>query len=137
MISKNDILKFVRHVHRRGRGIPDRRSMHPRREWLIGLFIFLLVTGVGAVISMVTFENYKNIDKRSYTADLATPVYNEARAKTVLNDFSLRKQNYTALINGIEVAEPEVIPVATTTMSSTTVESLSVTTASTTLPNVE
>jgi len=123
MISKQDILKFVRHVHRRGKGIPDRRSMHPRREWLIGLSVFLAVTGVGAVVSMITFEHFKNIDKRTYTADLAIPIYNEARAKTVLEDFAARRLKYDALIDSIEVASLEAasFTVATTT-GSTTVE---------------
>ncbi len=136
MISKNDILKFVRHVHRRGQGIPDRRAMHPRREWLIGLFIFLAVTGVGAILSMMTFENYKNIDKHVYAVDLATPVYNEVRTKTVLSDFSSRKHSYSAYINGIEVVRPEVAQTATTT-SSTTVGFEDGTTATTTIGGVE
>lgn len=121
MISKHDILKFIRHVHRRGQGIPDRRSIHPRREWLIGLSVFLIVTGVGAVLSMITFENYKNIDKRAYEAELALPTYNEARANTVLSDFAARKQRYSTLIGAIQVINLPAEAVVATTTSSTTV----------------
>lgn len=124
MISKNDILKFVRHVHRRGQGVPDRRPIHPRREWLTGLTLFLIATGTGALFSMITFEQYKTIDTRTYTADIAIPVYNEARARTVLEDFAARKDVYRALTSGVDVVSPEPVPPEDVTTSTTTTETI-------------
>jgi hypothetical protein len=48
MIEKVDIIKMAKHVLRRDRGVPDRKIMHPVRDWLIGilgastLFVFVM-----------------------------------------------------------------------------------------------
>ena len=137
MISKHDILNFVKHVHRRDRGIPDRRAMHPRREWLIGLLVFLIVTAGGVAYSMATFETYKNIDQRTYTVNVSIPQYNEVRAEAVLTYFAERQAHYQELVDQIESVPAALSEQIATTSSSTattlTTESVSVPESTTTL----
>lgn len=108
MIKKSDILKFIKHVHRKSSGLPDRRLMHPRREWLIGLGIFFIVVVIGAVISIGSFETYKNIDQRDYKVDVTVPTYNQKLANTVLTDYAERQFEYDAK-RGVSPNRPAVV----------------------------
>jgi len=104
MENKNNILDFVTHVHKKGQGVPNRRPMHPRRDWLIGLSMFVAVTAVGAVMSMNFFEVYKSVDRRTYTVEVNVPEYNRTLAKTVLTYFDERKVTYALQAGEIETA---------------------------------
>jgi len=113
MMNKGNILQFIQHVHKKGRGIPDRRPMHPHREWLTGLLLFAIVTALGTGVGIWSFETYKNIDKKTYTVDVTIPEYNEKLAQTVLTYYGQRKQNYQTAVGQIE----PIVIVATTTAS--------------------
>ena len=62
MISKKDITKMVKNVVRRDRGVPDRRLMHPRREWSVGLLLWITVVLAGGFYAAVTFNTYTGIN---------------------------------------------------------------------------
>jgi len=104
MANKNNILDFVTNVHKKGQGIPNRRPMHPRRDWFIGLCLFVAVTAVGAGMSMHFFEKYKSVDQRTYTVEVNVPEYNRTLAKTVLAYFDERKWVYAMQAGEIETA---------------------------------
>lgn len=116
MMNKVELLKLVKHVHKKGQGIPDRQAMHPRREWLTGLFIFLILVVAGAAYSIHLFESYKRIDQRTYTVDVTLPTYNQAGASTVLAYYAGRSQSYHALKEAVGF---EATRVETVTASST------------------
>ena len=61
MIEKNDILKMVHHITKRSRGIPDKRLMHPVREWLIGLVCVVVVLAVGVMYSTRLFTMFSDV----------------------------------------------------------------------------
>ncbi len=101
MIDKNTILKFVKHVHKRNRGVSDRRLIHPRREWLLSFFVFLVVVITGAWFSSGSFELYKNIDSQDYEVDTPVPAYDTALAETVLLMYSEREAGYSSLVGRV------------------------------------
>lgn len=118
MINKSDILQLVKHIHRKDRGVPDRQPMHPRREWLIGVAVFLMVIIVGIVLSARSFENYQTIDTKVYTVDAAVPSYNQTLAGTVLSYYKERKQAYEQLVGRVTTSvstDPAATSTATTT----------------------
>lgn len=101
MISKNEILKFVKEVHHRGKGVPDRRPMHASREWFFGISIFISIIAVGIFVSLEEFQIYKTIDQRTYTVDIQIPSYNQPLAQTVLSDFGTKKMQYEKLTQAV------------------------------------
>lgn len=118
MIDKHTILKFVKHVHRRGQGVADRRLLHPQRDWVIGLGVFVLSFAVAAVFSVYLFSTYKNIDQLTYEVDKELPTYQASAVGNVLETFSRREIYFDAIVDGIQ---PRVIvqeEVATTTATS-------------------
>lgn len=116
MIDKNNILKFVQHVYRRGSGIPDRRMFHPRREWLIGLMVFLVIIVVAAIWSVHSFNVYKTIDSRTYEVQKEVPTYNANQVNFVLNQFAEREGAFNVILNEIKLfTEVHVSDTASTT----------------------
>lgn len=55
MIKKDDIVKMAKHIVRRDKGIPDRRIMHPIRDWLFGVGIAVLIFVATTVYAGHTF----------------------------------------------------------------------------------
>jgi hypothetical protein len=131
MISKNDILNFVKHVHRKGQGVPDRNPMHPHREWFIGLLLFVLLTLVGMVMSIRAFETYKNIGTKAYEVDVVVPSYNQTLARTALQLYVDRDAAYAQLINEVPLPQNTEVEVPSTTASSTPGTTASTTASST------
>ncbi len=97
MIDKNDILRFAKHVYTRGQGVPDRKLLHPKRDWAIGLSVFLLIVFAGGVLSTNLFEAYKNVQTRKVDVAIQIPVYKELLVKTVLEKYSERSEMYDSL----------------------------------------
>lgn len=119
MIDKNAILKFVKHVHKRGRGVADRRLLHPQREWLIGLGVFVVGFAIATLVSMYIFRTYKNIDQVTYEVDKELPVYQAELVTRVLETFAQRELYFDALVAGIQPRIELMEETATTTASST------------------
>lgn len=121
MIDKKTILKIAEHVFKRGQGFYDKRMMHPTREWISGLFVFMIVVGLGAIQSGHTFLSYQNIQTEEGTFQEAIPKYNQALAKTVLDMYTKRQEVFFELQGNPlpdAVIEPEVVsePFATSTV---------------------
>lgn len=100
-MNKTDILKFVRHVYKRGQGIPDRRLIHSRREWLIGVAVFMVITSIGAVWSVHTFQRFSTLDQKTYQVPQTVPDYNAKVVSSVLEQLSEREQAYNRMISGL------------------------------------
>ena len=118
MINKNDILKFVKHVHRRDRGVPDRRPIYPRRDWLIGVVLCITLMVGAMYYSVVTFSHYQLLDQQSYEVSVDIPKYNEPLVKTVLQHAGARKETYEALLNATEPLAPIIATTSTSTLES-------------------
>ena len=111
MINKQDILKMVHHVTKRSRGIPDKRLMHPVREWLIGLLGMVLVVVVGVIYSVHLFTTFSNVTEITHTESAISIRYNETLINEAREQFSVRSDKFNEL-RGVRVAPP---PSATTT----------------------
>ena len=63
MIDKKSIIKMAEHVFRKSQGYPDRRLMHPKREWGIGIGIFLVLVSAGAIGAFSVFTSYRDFSQ--------------------------------------------------------------------------
>jgi len=109
MANKNDILKMARHVFRRGQSIPDRRLMHPKREWAIGLIVALAVMVVGFWYNLDRFSYYRDLESAVPPNSIRIVPLNNLLMKEVLTDFSKRREIYedfkTAEVENISAEE--------------------------------
>jgi hypothetical protein len=125
MIDTKDILKMATHVFKRGQGFYDKRSMHPTREWLIGLFIFMVMICAGGAQSAYTFIRYQNLNTEGGEFRDSMVQFNPSLADEGIKLYTKRKEAYDA-IRGMVVNEK---PAVVETIENTATSSVPVTTS--------
>ncbi len=109
MITTNDIIKMARRVAQRGDGIPDRKLMHPYREWYIGLGLFFLVVAIGAAYNAFTFRHYSTIENRVRGSGAEIVRYRNEIADRVLEAYRARIAEFSNLQIDIPAAAPAAV----------------------------
>ena len=104
MIDKKHIIKMAKAVVRRDKGYPDRRLMHPQREWFIGLAMFTFLVFLGSLFAAHTFVTYQNIDALDGDPGSSIPSYKEASVAKALTLYRLRAQEFTKLREEMKVS---------------------------------
>ena len=109
MISKKDITKVVKNVVRRDRGVPDRRLMHPRREWSVGLLLWITVVLAGGFYAAVTFNTYTGINVDDEVVEVNQLRYKRAEALDAIEIYEKKKASHDLLLQSrpIEASTPE------------------------------
>lgn len=110
MISKKDILKMVRHVSKRSRGIPDRRLIHPKREWCIGLVIFVVIVFSGVFYNGHTYQRYNNIASELEEPTSGVVTYKANVVNETLEYYRERERRFTEQITTFTLPAEPVVP---------------------------
>ena len=97
MISKKDILKMVRHVRRKSQGVPDRRLIHPRREWIVGLALFVVVALAGVAYNMYTYATISNLENELAVEDSGVVRYQANTVDQALTIFRAKQAEFERL----------------------------------------
>jgi hypothetical protein len=77
--------------------VMERNIMHPERDWLLGIFVGMVVVTIAAVWSMGTYVQFKNISVTSSTDSPDSIIYKENLVNSALTDFGERKEMYELL----------------------------------------
>lgn len=97
MIGKKDILKITRTVMKRSGGIPDRRSIHPSRDWFIGLTIATFCFAIAALYAGYDFvTKYRNVDVMPMAPNTVVS-YKQEDAQKILETFAERARVFQLL----------------------------------------
>lgn len=112
MFDKKIILKLAEHVFKRGQGYYDKQTMHPTREWLLGLFVATVIIVIGATFSARSFLLYQSVNTDGGEYQKAVVKYNQVLAKRMLDMYTQRKEHFLALQSSVHMQAP----VATTTV---------------------
>ena len=97
MITYNEIIEMARHIARRSRGLPDRRIMHPVRDWLIGFSVATLIFACLSIYAGWIFFTEKNTDIDAYAVRVETITYEHERVREVLDTYRMKEQQFNAL----------------------------------------
>lgn len=97
MITKADILKMVRRVHRASAGAPPRRMIYPLREWAIGVVGAMVLVLVICVASGLTYWYLSGLDARIDPVVPTTVRYNETTVARALEAYELRAARLSTL----------------------------------------
>lgn len=126
MIDTKSIVAMARHVFRHTKGYPDRKMMHPNREWLIGIGILVVIVAVGGVTTTQTFLYFQSIDSLQPTNTTQLTTFKQSEADAVVRVYRSRAQMYnqlngvTATSSATTAAASVVVTQATTTATTTT-----------------
>ncbi len=106
MIQKKDIIKMAKQVFRKTQGYPDRRIMHPYREWGIGILVFALLVVAGGVVAGKVFVSYLDIDATDVQdAGTGIPRYREALVQDAIEMYQQKNDAYQAIEQTITPVE--------------------------------
>lgn len=114
MISKKDIIEAARRITHQSRGGTVRKLMHPQRDWLIGVGLFMLIALLGGVINAQIHVYYSNLADTIVDETRPIKPYRSDSAKTALEMYEARLADFTA----ITASRPPVViesEIATTT----------------------
>ncbi len=105
---------MAHHIVRRGEGYPDRRIMHPARDWLIGLtgaaFLFLCASAGAGYL----FWSKSNAATTASEVTIDSVKYDPKLIERVLTNYRARQAQYESLQENI-ISVPAVLPQATST----------------------
>ena len=97
MISKKDITKMVKHLMKKRSGVPDRRMMHPERDWLIGLLGVTLVFVGGAFYAGSLFIEYSKRAGAEISASSDVIKYDQKLIAKVLEQYDAMSTEFDSL----------------------------------------
>ena len=97
MIDKKSIIKMASAIVRHDKGYPDRRLMHPQREWFIGLVLFAVILIAGSLLAGDIFLTYQNIELSEGDSGQSIPIYRESSVQNSLDLYQARGEEYDAL----------------------------------------
>ena len=97
MIERKDILKMVRHVTKRSRGVPDKKLIHPRREWLIGLVLFIVVLAGGLTYNSFSYQKALTVGSEESEGTTGVVQYRTGLVEDALTIYRERKLRFEEL----------------------------------------
>lgn len=85
----------------------DKRMIHPLREWLIGVFFFLVIIIIGGAYSALLFVEYKNIAADENASQDPVVRYNQVLVEHMLTQYQARSEAYDAFTTNIGATASE------------------------------
>lgn len=105
------------------RGAREKKLVHPRREWSIGVLIALLIIAGSATWSALTYVQYQEVElNQSSASESEVVVYRESLVEAALAVYDEREAKLEQLLSGVR-SEPVVdeVPETATTSATTSV----------------
>lgn len=111
MINKVNITKIVKKVSKRDQGVPDRELMHPRREWSIGLIIFLILVFTGGSYALFAFNSYSGISVEGEVVEVDQLHYKRADILKAIELYQQKRDDFESInLNQPSVVATEITP---------------------------
>lgn len=96
------------HVFRKSQGYPDRRLMHPQREWGIGLLFFGFLVILGSILAGNIFVMYRDVGTTEGNAGESVPQYRTTIVQDALELYRTRNEKYKRMRENVLPASVEV-----------------------------
>jgi|AntRauTorcE11897_2_1112592.scaffolds.fasta_scaffold01679_11 hypothetical protein len=99
MIHKKEITQFAKRVLRSQKGLRNHQLMHPRREWLTGIVIAVIIFSGSITWSSMKYFEYQNIEEQSdEPLDALVVVYRETLVAEALAAQEVKAQRLNTLL---------------------------------------
>lgn len=88
---------MVRHIAKRSEHIPDRKLMHPARDWFIGLSAAVVLFVCSVLFAFMTFNTQSEKINRVVPVTETVSVYKSEEAQAILKAYDERITTFNAL----------------------------------------
>lgn len=99
MINTKNILNMVKHVARNENALPDKRIMHPEREWFIGITGVLIGIIVGSIFAYLVFHSYSLLTTQEIVVTETVVPYKAVLVEKALTLYLEKRSVYNNLID--------------------------------------
>lgn len=91
---------MVRHVVRRSKGLPDKRMIHPRREWGIGVILALVLLIVGVGYTSVIYKQFNEIGEDTVGQVARSVRYDAVLVEQAITHYQTQRTVFDAILTG-------------------------------------
>jgi len=88
---------MAKQVFRKTQGYPDRRIMHPHREWGSGILVFAVIVIVGGIFTGKVFISYLEVTATPDETGSSIPRYRESSVREAIDLYQKKEEIYTNL----------------------------------------
>jgi uncharacterized protein HemX len=121
-MDKKSITSMMHKLFRHRASSYTKQMMHPRREWLIGLFCFAVLVTLGGATSGYEFMKYKELHQAVTPEAIQVESYKKNTVQKALKIYNQKKQTFEDIKNNSVASAPALE--ATSTASSTVSEAV-------------
>lgn len=100
MMNKPEFTKIAKNIINSQKQLKNPQIVHPSREWLIGIFVALVIFGASAAWSLQTYKQYQNTSVDENKQSEVDVVYRESLVEAALEKFLTRSQKHAIYIEG-------------------------------------
>lgn len=110
-MEKKALTQMVRHILRKGQGLPDHHLMHPFREWLICLIATIIILIIAVILCIQLYRHYNDLSPdSSQPASTGGVVYQTDEVDLALTNFRAREELYTTIKNNLTAMNRPALP---------------------------
>lgn len=124
MINTTQILKMAKAAARHDHGYPERRLIHPHREWLIGIMLFTVLLIAGCVAVGLLFMHYQNIEQTVTVEEQRVQTYQAGTVADVLSIYAERTEMFDTMQAQSTLPPESATSVSTSTASTSAASNL-------------
>ncbi len=97
MIEKNDIIKITKHLIKKSSGIPDRRIMHPARDWFVGLGVSAVIFILSLMYAGYQFITISEQTDRIISVESSVVRYNQKGVQDAIEYYKNKEDKFNRL----------------------------------------
>ena len=121
MIDKKTIVSFILRFTKKGKKTFAKQTVHPKREWFIGVCLFLCVVSMGGVFSYFTSIRYKTLDAVTVGEFTDVATYKKNTVEKALTLYAQKKNIFeTMQQKGLGTESSQITAVSKTPKLATT-----------------
>jgi len=120
-LGNHDIHTLAKKLFHHNQGVKRAKLMHPRRDWLIGVLVGMVI-----IVVMIGWSAYTYLEKRDAieltdtNVEPVLPVYNADTVQDALELYARRDEAFARLTqSNVSIVDPALDTISTTTGSTT------------------
>jgi hypothetical protein len=99
MMNRTEITQFAKKIIRSQKGLQNRQLMHPKREWLIGVFVAVSIFVASITWSAIEYVKGQTVDDQTVTqTEAPAAVYRETLVEEALSIYAEKTKRLDTLL---------------------------------------
>lgn len=108
MMNKKEITQFAKKIIHSQKGLKNAQLIHPKREWLTGVAVALVIFVASITWSAMEYFKYQTIEEQTVSqSEAPAAVYRETLVTEALSAYAEKAERLHALLEGNALVIPD------------------------------